>query len=96
MLDMADIPLLFPALLVLVVGALEWRREAGSRACARVALGAGTALLIAALKYPGESATLVLERTEDGLVYLVAVARVLAMAALLWAGLTAVRERMGV
>ena len=96
MLEMADIPLLYPALLVFVVGVLEWRREAGSKACARVALGAGAALLLAALKYPGESATLVLERTEDGLVYLVAVARVLGMAALLWVGLTAVRERVGV
>ncbi len=94
--EMTDIPLLFPALLVLLVGALEWRREAGSKACARVALGAGTALLLAALKYPGESATLVLERTGDGLVYLVAIARVLGMAALLWVGLTAVRDRVGI
>ncbi len=94
--EMTDIPLLFPALLVLLVGAHEWRREAGSKACARVALGAGTALLLAALKYPGESATLVLERTEDGLVYLVAIARVLGMAALLWVGLSAVRDRAGV
>ncbi len=94
--EMTDIPLLFPALLVLIVGAVEWRREAGSKACARVALGAGTLLLLAALKYPGESAALVLERTEDGLVYLVAIARVLGMAALLWVGLTAVRDRVGV
>jgi hypothetical protein len=91
---MADTPLFLPAFLVLVVGCLEWRREGGSKACARVALGAATALLIAAWRYPGESATMILEHTEDGLVYLVALARVLGFFALVYAGLTAVRERL--
>src|SRR5215218_7934883 len=90
----AQIPLLLPALVVLVAGWAEWRRDGGSRPCARVALGAGTALLIAALRYPGESAAAVLEHTEDGLVYLVAVARVAGFAALLFAALGAVRGRL--
>ena len=89
-----DTPLLFPALLVLVVGVVEWRRDGGSRACARVALGAGTALLIGAFRYPGESATMVLEHTEDGLVYLVALARVLGLFALLVAALGHLRARL--
>jgi hypothetical protein len=92
---MDEMPLLFPALLVLVVGCLEWRRQGGSRACARVALGAATALLIAAMRYPGESAAMVVEHTEDGLVYLVALARVLGVAAVLFVALGAVRARLG-
>ncbi len=91
---MADMPLFLPAFLILVVGWYEWCRDGGSRACARVALGAATALLIAAWRYPGESATLVLEHTEDGLVYLVALARVLGFCALVYAGLSAMRARM--
>ena len=92
---MADMPLLLPALFVLLVGVLEWRREGGSRGCARIALGAATALLIAAMRYPGESATMVLEHTEDGLVYLVALARVLGFAAVVFVGLGAVARHHG-
>ena len=92
---MADMPLLFPALFVLLVGVLEWRRDGGSRGAARVALGAATALLIAALRYPGESATMVLEHTDDGLVYLVALARVLGFAAVVFVGFGAVAQHLG-
>ena len=93
---MAEVPLFLPALLILVAGCVEWRREGGSKACARVALGAATALLIGAWRYPGESATTILEHTEDGLVYLVALARVLGFFALVFVAMQALRERVGI
>jgi hypothetical protein len=86
---MADVPLLAPALIVLVIAALEWR---GSRAVARAALVAGFVLLTAALAYPGLSAAQVLSAGQAAVAYPLAVARPIALACLLGFALRRVRD----
>lgn len=90
---MADVPLLFPGLIILVAGAFAWRQRS-ARMWARILLGSGTILVLGALRYPGLGAQAVLESSSDGLVYLVAVARVTGVAALLFCGAAMVRERL--
>jgi energy-converting hydrogenase Eha subunit C len=90
---MSDIPLLIPGLIILLAGALAWR-EPSARVWARILLGSGTVLVLAAARYPGMGAEAVLENSGDGLVYLVAVARVTGVAALLFCGAAMVRARL--
>ena len=69
---------------------LEWRRLP---VIARIYLGTATAFAIGAFTYPGMSITEVIDSTRDGLVYLLAVARVVAFAAVLVSVATFLRER---
>jgi hypothetical protein len=86
---MADVPLLAPAVMVLVIAALEWR---GARAVAWGALAAGFVLLAAALAYPGSSAAQVLAAGQAAVAYPLAVARPIALACLLGVALRRVRD----
>jgi hypothetical protein len=90
---MAQLPVHVPGLVILLAGVLAWRRE-DARVWARILLGSGTALLLGALRYPGLGADEIVAQTGDGLAYLVAVARVTGVAALLFCGATALRERL--
>ena len=85
---MADVPLLAPAVIVLVIAALEWR---SFRVVALAALGAGFVLLVAAFAYPGQSAEQVLAAGQAAVVYPLAVARPIALACLLGFALRRVR-----
>jgi hypothetical protein len=87
---MADVPLLAPAVIVLVIAAFEWR---GWRLVALAGLGAGFVLLTAALAYPGLSASQVLSAGQAAVAYPLAVARPLALACLLGFALRRVRDR---
>jgi hypothetical protein len=69
---------------------VEWRRLP---VVGRVYLGAATAFAIGALTYPGMSIAEVLDGTRDGLMYVLAVARVVAFAAVLVSVATFLRER---
>jgi hypothetical protein len=69
---MLDVPLL--ALFVVFAGLAyaEWGRLP---LCARVSLGGAVVFAIGAVKYPGQGVTAVVGHTDDGLVYLLTVAR---------------------
>jgi hypothetical protein len=69
---------------------VEWRRLP---VVGRVYLGAATAFAIGALTYPGMSIAEVLDNTRDGLMYVLAVARIVAFAAVLVSVATFLRER---
>jgi hypothetical protein len=73
---MFDVPLIYPTAVVALVAILEWNR---SVVLARVALGAAFAMLLTAVRDPGLSATEILAYYEDGLTYLMAVARVVGL-----------------
>ncbi|MEA2467883.1 MAG: hypothetical protein QOJ57_2009 [Thermoleophilaceae bacterium] len=85
-----DMPLLLTSALFAVFAVAEWRRLP---VVARVYLGVATAFAIGAATYPGMSITDVLDGTRDGLVYLLAVARVAAFTAVLVSVTTFLRER---
>jgi hypothetical protein len=87
--EMADVPLLAPALIVLAIAALEWR---GARPVALIAFTAAGVLLTAALAYPGLSAGQVLAAGSDAVAYPLAVARPAALACLLAFALRRVRH----
>jgi hypothetical protein len=69
---MLDVPLL--ALFVVFAG-LAYAEWARLPLCARVSLGGAVVFAIGAVKYPGQGAVAVVGHTDDGLVYLVTVAR---------------------
>jgi hypothetical protein len=73
---MLDVPLILPTAIVALLAIFEWNR---SVVLARVALGAAFAMLLAAVRDPGFSATEILMYYEDGLTYLMAVARVVGL-----------------
>jgi len=77
---MVDVPLIAPAVVVLIIAALEWD---GSAAVALSALAAGLVLTTAAFAYPGLSATQVLAAGVDLIAYPLAAARPIALACLL-------------
>ena len=84
------IPLALTAALFALFAIAEWRRLP---VIARIYLGAATAFAIGAFTYPGMSVAQVIDGTRDGLVYVLAVARVVAFAALLVSVATFLRER---
>jgi hypothetical protein len=73
---MLEIPLILPTALVGLVALYEWNRRV---VLARVALGAAFALLLAAVRDPGMSAGEILAYYDDGLTYLMALARVVGL-----------------
>ena len=85
-----DMPLALTALLFALFAVVEWRRLP---VVARVYLGTATAFAIGALTYPGMSVAEVLDGSRDGLVYLLAVARVAAFTAVLVSVTKFLRER---
>jgi hypothetical protein len=88
---MLDVPLIFPTLVVAMVAVLEWNR---SVVLARVALGCAFTLLLAAVRDPGLSADEILAYYEDGLTYLMAIARVLGVGCFLVAASKLMRGPM--
>ena len=86
---MLDVPLIIPTLLVGLIALLEWNRSA---VLARIALGAAFALLLAAVRDPGLSATEILHYYDDGLTYLMAVARVVGLGCFLFSVTRVMRE----
>ncbi len=69
---MLDLPLL--ALFVVFAG-LAYAEWARLPLCARVSLGGAAVFAIGAIQYPGQGIAEVIAHTNDGLVYLVTVAR---------------------
>jgi hypothetical protein len=84
------IPLALTAALFALFAIAEWRRLP---VIARIYLGAATAFAIGALTYPGMSIAEVIDGTRDGLMYVLAAARVVAFAAVLVSVATFLRER---
>jgi hypothetical protein len=85
-----DMPLVLTTALFALFAAAEWRRLP---VVARVYLGTATAFAIGAITYPGMTITEVLDGSSDGLVYLLAIARVTAFTAVLVSVATFLRER---
>src|SRR2546423_14742803 len=75
-----QVPLGFSALFFAVLATCEWRRMP---VCGRVYLGVATAFALAALAHPHMSIGDVLSQTRDGMTYLVALARLVALSAAL-------------
>lgn len=84
------LPLALTAAMFALFAIVEWRRLP---VVGRVYLGAATAFAIGALTYPGMSIAQVIDGTRDGLMYVVAVARIAAFAAVLVSVATFLRER---
>ena len=84
------IPLALTAALFGLFAIAEWRRLP---VVARIYLGAATAVAIGAFTYPGWSIEQVVEGSRDGLVYVLAAARVAAFVAVLVSVATFLRER---
>jgi len=63
-----------------VIATLEWRRMP---ICGRVYLGVATAFAIGALAHPSMGINDVLSQTRDGVTYVVAMARIAALTAVL-------------
>jgi hypothetical protein len=84
------IPLALTAALFALFAIAEWKRLP---VIARIYLGAATAFAIGALAYPGMSIAEVIGGTRDGLMYVLAAARVVAFAAVLVSVATFLRER---
>jgi len=84
------LPLAITAALFALFAIAEWRRLP---VIARIYLGAATAFAIGAFTYPGMSITEVIDGTRDGLVYVLAAARIVAFAAVLVSVATFLRER---
>jgi hypothetical protein len=84
------LPLAITAALFFLFAMAEWRRLP---VIARIYLGAATAFAIGAFTYPGMSVAEVIGGKRDGLVYLLAVARIVAFAAVLVSVATFLRER---
>ena len=84
------LPLAITAALFFLFAVAEWRRLP---VIARIYLGTATAFAIGAVTYPGMSITEVVDGTRDGLMYVLAVARIVAFAAVLVSVATFLRER---
>jgi hypothetical protein len=74
------VPLGFSALFFAVLATCEWRRLP---ICGRVYLGVATAFALGALAHPHMSIGDVLSQTRDGVTYVVALARIAALTAVL-------------
>src|SRR5437773_6257884 len=74
------IPLGLSALFFLVLATCEWRRMP---ICGRVYLGVATAFALGAIAHPHMSINDVLQQSRDGVTYVVAMARVAALTAVL-------------
>ena len=75
-----QVPLGVSALFFAVLATLEWRRMP---VCGRVYLGVATAFAIGALAHPSMGINDVLSQTRDGVTYVVAMARIAALTAVL-------------
>jgi hypothetical protein len=84
------IPLALTAALFALFAIAEWKRLP---VIARIYLGAATAFAIGALTYPGMSIAEVIDGTRDGMMYVLAAARIVAFAAVLVSVATFLRER---
>lgn len=84
-----DIPLILPTIVVGLVALVEWNR---AEVVGRVALGAAFTLLLCAVRDPGLSASEILAYHDDGLTYMMAVARVLGLGCLLFCVSRVLRE----
>lgn len=85
-----DVPLIVPALIFLAFAFVDWRRLP---VCGRISLGAATACVIAALPDPSMGVNELVSEAS-GMAYLVALARVLGAAAVLFSVALAARERL--
>jgi hypothetical protein len=85
-----EMPLTLTAILFALFAVAEWRRLP---LVARVYLGVATAFALGAFQHPGMSIADVLDSSRDGLVYVLAVARVAAFTAVLVSVATFLRER---
>jgi hypothetical protein len=85
-----EMPLALTTALFALFAVVEWRRLP---VVARVYLGVATAFAIGAVQHPGMSITDVLDGSRDGLVYVLAAARVTAFTAVLVSVTTFLRER---
>lgn len=85
-----DMPLVLTAILFALFAVAEWRRLP---VVGRVYLGVATAFALGALRHPGMSISDVLDGSRDGLVYVLAAARVAAFTAVLVSVATFLRER---
>jgi hypothetical protein len=75
-----QVPLGLSALFFAVIATCEWRRMP---ICGRIYLGVATAFAIGAITHPNMSINDVLQHSRDGVTYLVAMARVAALTAVL-------------
>ena len=73
-------PLFILALVFFAFAAFDWQRLPS---CARASLAAGTVFAIAGFQYPGAELTEVVEAHQDGLAYMVNLARGVGFAAVL-------------
>ncbi len=69
---MLDLPLLALCLVFAGLAYAEWSRLA---LCARISLGGAVAFGLGALRYPGETVGAAVGHTDDGLAYVITVAR---------------------
>ncbi|MFL5887438.1 MAG: hypothetical protein ACJ77M_20395 [Thermoleophilaceae bacterium] len=83
------VPLGFSALFFAVLATCEWRRMP---ICGRVYLGVATAFALGALTHPHMSINDVLSQSRDGVAYVVALARVAALTAVLVSVTSFLRE----
>jgi hypothetical protein len=88
-LDSIDIPLAFSALFFAALAAVEWRRLP---VWGRIHLAVATAFALGAMAHPGMSVGDVVSSSQDGMAYVVALARVTGFAAGLVSAATFVRE----
>lgn len=89
MLESIEIPLAFSALFFAALAVCEWRRLP---VWGRIHLGVATAFALGAMAHPGMSVADVIRASEDGVAYLVAVARVAGFTAALVSLTTFLRE----
>jgi hypothetical protein len=75
-----QVPLGFSALFFAVLATCEWRRMP---ICGRIYLAVATAFAIGAMTHPNMGINDVLQHSRDGVTYLVAMARVAALTAVL-------------
>ena len=85
---MLDLPLLVLFVVFAGLAIVEWSRLP---LCARVSLGGAAVFAIGALKYPGQGVGAVVAHSNDGLVYLVTVARGACAAVLMISAIVALR-----
>ena len=77
-----DVPILVSALVFTGLAVIAWRQ---APLCARIILGVATVFAYTAVQYPGMSIEEFLGETNDGLTYLVALARISGFAAAMMA-----------
>jgi flagellar biosynthesis protein FliR len=83
------VPLFVSAVLFLLFAMLEWRRLP---VVARVYLGVATAFAVGSVVHPGMSIKEALDHTRDGVTWLLALARVAGLTAVLVSAVTFLRS----